>query len=227
MSSLPPPRTLVTSLISSISTIASPPDSTTVPANPLQSASPATQKALLTLHVLFPNELLPALDLLDRGLVTRFTVAGPEQNAEPESTSGDARECRGRKPTAAYYVRSAQPQPHNRHRAAAATNTVSYEVRLESWSCSCPAFAFAAFPAASDGAGLFLPPELMDRDVVPVANGTDDWSFGGLTRGADMPACKHLLACVLLERCEIFRHLAVEQEVSVEELAGWAAGWGD
>ena len=60
-----------------------------------------------------------------------------------------------------------------------------------------------------------------------MASGSDDWTFGGLTRGSDMPVCKHLLACVLVERCEIFQHLAVEQEVSVEELAGWAAGWGD
>ncbi|KAJ5726523.1 uncharacterized protein N7483_007880 [Penicillium malachiteum] len=46
------------------------------PPNPL-SALPASQLAqvkplMLTIHSLFPNDLLPALDILDRGLVQRF-----------------------------------------------------------------------------------------------------------------------------------------------------------
>jgi len=53
------------------------------------------------------------------------------------------------------------------------------------------------------------------------------WEFGGLSRGAGAaPVCKHLLACVLVERCEVFAGCVDEREVSVEELAGWAAGWG-
>jgi hypothetical protein len=63
------------------------------------------------------------------------------------------------------------------------------------------------------------------------ATGRDDgrygWLFGGLTLGTDTPVCKHLLACVLVEHCAGFAHLVEERNVSIEELAGWAAGWGD
>jgi hypothetical protein len=54
-----------------------------------------------------------------------------------------------------------------------------------------------------------------------------EWKFGGLTLGGDIPVCKHLLACVLVEYCDLFAGFVEEREVSVEELAGWAAGWAD
>jgi len=38
----------------------------------------------------------------------------------------------------------------------------------------------------------------------------------------DVPLCKHLLACVLVER---WRGVE-ERVVGREEMAGWAAGWG-
>jgi len=37
--------------------------------------------------------------------------------------------------------------------------------------------------------------------------------------------CKHLLACVLIERVNALKGRVVVSEVSKEELAGWAAGW--
>lgn len=57
--------------------------------------------------------------------------------------------------------------------------------------------------------------------------GKSGWQFGGLAKGEDAPVCKHLLACVLVERCAAFKHFVVEREISGEEMAGWAAGWGD
>lgn len=57
--------------------------------------------------------------------------------------------------------------------------------------------------------------------------GKAGWRFGGLTLGGDRPVCKHLLACVLVEHCKPFESFVDEREVSIEELAGWAAGWGD
>ncbi|KAB2579622.1 uncharacterized protein LTHEOB_7101 [Lasiodiplodia theobromae] len=48
----------------------------TTSANPLRGLQGNDRNVFLTLHVLFPNELLPALDLLDRRLVTRFIVGG-------------------------------------------------------------------------------------------------------------------------------------------------------
>lgn len=48
------------------------------PQNPLSRLSPSqlakVKPLLLTLHCLFPNDLLPALDILDRGLVQRLVV---------------------------------------------------------------------------------------------------------------------------------------------------------
>lgn len=58
-------------------------------------------------------------------------------------------------------------------------------------------------------------------------DGENGWRFGGLTRGDGLPACKHLLACVVAEHCGGFEALVEEREVGVDEVAGWAAGWGD
>jgi hypothetical protein len=58
-----------------------------------------------------------------------------------------------------------------------------------------------------------------------------EWTVGGLSLGkTKVPMCKHLLACVLVERTDLFAgHVKIKgkEQVSVEELAGWAAGWGD
>ncbi|KAF2746784.1 hypothetical protein M011DRAFT_468467 [Sporormia fimetaria CBS 119925] len=72
--SLPSPPPFVIQLLASLTT--SPHAAGTIPsnANPLLDVSEATRKKILTLHVLFPNELSAALDLLDRGLVTRCRV---------------------------------------------------------------------------------------------------------------------------------------------------------
>lgn len=238
MNSLQSPRHLVASLFSSLSSdpaqATGPTPTTQTPTgNPLKDAPPSIQKGLLTLHVLFPNELLPALDLLDRGLVTRFI---PDQAPIAASGEGDdmQRTCHA---TEVYHVQSAA-QHHQQHSSSryrsAAGGVTSYEVRLQSWNCSCPAFAFATFPAAAaseDGEARPLAiDEALDQGGLRGAGGKGggtQWTFGGLTRGFDLPVCKHLLACVLVEHCEIFKPFAIERQVSVGELAGWAAGWGD
>ena len=201
-------------------------------ANPLSDASPNTKSALLTLHTLFPNDLLPALDLLDHGLVTRFVLASKDSTETAEQTQAihgdESRSHAKRKQTVAYYVRTAQ-KPSSRSRAAAAQATTSYEVHLTAWSCSCPAFAFAAFPANSLSEGNEGHATLMGGVGVEREDWFEEtgWRFGGLTRGDDVPACKHLLACMIAEKCVGFERLVEEREVSVEEVAGWAAGWGD
>lgn len=222
-------RQLLTALVSTIATSTQHEEGN---ANPLSNASPNTKSALLTLHTVFPNDLLPALDLLDRGLVTRFTLASenpePPAQTEPQEGSSARRETVERKQTVAYYVRTAQ-KVSSRSRAPQATT--SYEVHLTAWSCSCPAFAFAAFPAS-------LPSDETMDDIPTGRNGVNEdagedwfaesgWRFGGLTRGDDVPACKHLLACMIAEKCGGFARLVEERGVGVEEVAGWAAGWGD
>ncbi|CAI6328133.1 unnamed protein product [Periconia digitata] len=137
-----------------------------------------------------------------------------------------------------YYVRSAQHRS-SRFSTSYEANT-SYEVRLRAWNCSCPAFTFSAFP------NVFHPQHLPSSPLPAhhQLDGGDDarpeeeekmWNFGGLSldnevMGANTagPVCKHLLACVLSERCEgLFGGFVVNREVGCEEAAGWAAGWGD
>ena len=98
-----------------------------------------------------------------------------------------------------------------------------YEVRVRAWSCSCPAFVFAAFPAAKS--------EQNENEKLKggrIGEGVEKGRmFGGLLLGSDMPVCKHLFACVLVEFGGLFKEFVEERVVSVEEVAGWAAGWGD
>lgn len=322
--------------------------------NPLDAAPEAAKKQLLTLHVLFPNEFLPALDLLDRRLVTRFLIRGNRSlrtapltphdddilrsasphirgayaenaeaaqhvrneaqavadlvvdSAEPVDRldeemldrgapyAEDAEESRQHLQTheepdlypkreekeeeeevrdaaphhhhqhknldTVYYVRSAQ----NPHRPSRHTTydkpTPTYQVRLQAWNCTCPAFAFAAFPPSSfpeqkrnipdvivaGNVNIFDDDDDGDDDTNPMHNADsrsmnaphqqqqqqqnddNEWHFGGAALETSIPPiCKHLLACVLGERCGLFCGFVEERGVSCQEGAGWAAGWGD
>lgn len=219
---LPSTRTLLTSLVASIGRSATGVEQTI--SNPLANASEETKSMLLTLHTLFPNELLPALDLLDRGLVTRFTLGREGMSDKAPGNAHDHSDTTNEPPehrsttnqSATYYVRSSAVNARSKYRV---DNPTYYEVHLNPWSCSCPAFAFSAFPAT-----------LRDDQsaTVEVDQSTSyGWRFGGVSRGSDAPVCKHLLACVLIAHCQPFAQMVEEREVSLEEVAGWAAGWGD
>lgn len=186
-------RQAVSLLVSAISTTSVGAPS----ANPFRDASPEVRNLFLTLYALFEKELLPALDLLDRGLVSRLKV--PNANLR------------------LLLVRSAQE--HN-SRNAAYEHVNYYEVRPDAWSCSCPAFTFAAFPATQQHA------DELSGGKRKATNG-NGCLLGGFSCGTDLPVCKHLLACVLVERSEMFAYFVDEREVSAEVIAGWAAGWGD
>ncbi|KAI8306720.1 hypothetical protein K4K61_004198 [Colletotrichum sp. SAR11_59] len=68
--SQPTPRAVLTSLINTLT--ASPLTPLSQPgSNPFKSLPQSQRPILVTLHVLFPSLVLPALDLLDRNLVTR------------------------------------------------------------------------------------------------------------------------------------------------------------
>ncbi|KAJ8132448.1 hypothetical protein O1611_g1177 [Lasiodiplodia mahajangana] len=134
----------------------------TVPStNPFRLIPPAYRPLLTTLHVLYPSTLLPALDLLDRRLVTRVIlkqdathtqhptaiqtdrchIINPDQGdldiaVKTESTIT---------PPLYHLVRSAQPHSHRRQQTTSSGGQ-TYIVRLESWNCTCAAFAFSAFP---------------------------------------------------------------------------------
>lgn len=203
------PRILISFLLTSLSTPPSP-------------QTPAKDKSsYLTLYALFEKEFLPALDCLDRGLVTH--LYNNNTAAEKEKQEKTQQEI--------YLVRSAQ-QHHTRR--GPSQNTTYYEVRLTSWNCSCPAFTFSAFPTSAPA----FSSSTSDDDEAAAAEQnisppTQPDIFGGLTKdskGGNLllpPVCKHLLACVLGKYCEGFGGMVEEKEVSREELGGWAAGWGD
>jgi hypothetical protein len=237
---LPQSRAFITSLINSLNSPTTTTTTTPPTSNPLKQASPADRSILLTLHVLFPNELLSALDLLDRDLITRLmplsqvpppdnppandTTIEQETSTTLEDQSTNINKKKEGYENAIYYVRSAQQTTSNSRFRDPVASSTHYEVRTASWSCSCPAFVFSAFPPAKttknegDGDGYAVMEEEEEGK---------GWRVGGLSLGGDVPMCKHLLACVLAERGGLFGGYVKTREVSVEELAGWAAGWGD
>ena len=90
---LPTPRDLLTSLIA---TLSSPSQDKDPPSpNPLRGAPPEKAALLSALHVLFPSLLLPALDLLDRGLVTRVLLRSSTASKPTDTNLTDSKEAQG------------------------------------------------------------------------------------------------------------------------------------
>jgi len=224
---LPTFRSLTTSIFDSLPITA--PVSTPSPSNPLLTATDSTKSLFLTLHCLFPTELLPALDLLDRGLVSRL-VYRPQPAVRPSGDRGSEAPVEAQPSSIVegtfeaesiktYYVRSAQPTRVTSRYQNVPGSATSYEVRLDAWNCSCAAFTFSAFTRLGVSNQGFEDGAERSKEGKP-------W-FGGLLRGEDgVPVCKHLLACVLVDRCAIFNGFVEERTVRKEEAAGWGAGWG-
>lgn len=233
-SSLPTPRELLTSLLNAISDIqASPPTISQPPhqqatatgppvalaqetpkilksvtateSNPLRLIPPAQRPLLATLHVLFPSLLLPALDLLDRGLVSRLIPVSSQANIDDaqsrrqqESGYSDMTSATGineaaaaslsasSAPSQVYQVQSAQRQQkqrqkHQAHHTFSRAGDTYYVVHTAAWSCTCAAFAFAAHPSAPLTSKA--PPLQPDsRGVGGGAVGADDPSLSLLGR---------------------------------------------
>ncbi|KAK0741760.1 hypothetical protein B0T21DRAFT_345646 [Apiosordaria backusii] len=142
---LPTSRTFLTTLINRL---------TTIPLNPpppqvsLDTQTPNAlsriplphRHLVITLHVLFPNLLLPALDLLDRSLVQKLTLSDPNPNPRPppikiktepgleqnpEDNDGDDGdgEIKAAEGEGVYVVYSTTQPPPSRKRKAAAVKT--------------------------------------------------------------------------------------------------------
>lgn len=216
MTSLPTHRHLLTTLLTSLSSTSPLPSTTTEapPTTPLHALSQNHRQLLLTLHVLFPNLLLPAFDLLDRRLVTRLTLRG-------ESEGGDER---GRDDLAGgiFLVKSLATTLTRRHRDVGLSSK-RYLVQLGTWQCACPSFTFDAFPV-STGTTVDYGAEDSSLDEKEKSS---EWSFGGMSldgldaSGGDVPCCKHLLACLIVEKWSgLLGSYVEERTVSREEMAG-------
>ncbi|KAL5046971.1 hypothetical protein BDW71DRAFT_180762 [Aspergillus fruticulosus] len=142
-------------------------------------AFPTPQQAnlkplMLTLHCIFPNDFLPALDILDRGLVRRVRSHARLQHNTPtkigDGEDGDEHaaesqtQFEGPSETAKeefFFVTSAStipstPRPpfpasqypgrdhHRAQRQGQVWQEKGYEVRLQAWNCTCPSFTISA-----------------------------------------------------------------------------------
>lgn len=240
---LPTPRALITSLINSLPPAAEPQDQdtrTTTSTNPLKSADPKTRSLLITLHALFPDIFLKALDLLDRGLVTHIIQETPTPLPDGEATSDErtTQQPESNKPTQQakfYLVRSSQ-DPRNRHRSSETTHSSAtgkaYIVRTTAWNCSCAAFAFSAFPSSIAGSGDWKARRRGHGGAHGYVGRSDEaveksWEFGGCSfdgrDGGNVPCCKHFLACVLAERWSVLGGYVRQRKVGREEMAGLIA----
>lgn len=218
MDSLPTHRQFITAIINSISAIApsdtdnisstQPPRAAQTPTPPpLQAVSLSRRPLLLTLHVLFPNLLLPALDLLDRGLVTRLV-----RNQEfPDDIPSDIMK------NDIFLVRSLATTISRRTRDFSLSSK-RYVVHLGTWNCSCASFTLDAFP------GHYTP--TVD-EAQPSSSEEGVWSFGGTSMdpgGDTPPCCKHLLACLLVDKWSGMLGMYVENRaISREDMAGIVA----
>jgi hypothetical protein len=216
--------------------------------NPLSglSASQLTKvkPLLLTLHCLFPNDLLPALDILDRRLVQRLVredkaVTTPEHNdrlATEHQNTGQAETAYVEKNNSQlediFFVISAStapPQGVPSSTSSTQEQLKGYEVRLHAWACTCPTFTLSAFRDIHSRMDVSaeIPSGSVLRDLGPGC-----YPFGGtlscVTDRGSPPVCKHILACILFARCPgLFGGSGDgRRPVSMEELAGWCAGWG-
>jgi hypothetical protein len=175
------------------------------------------KSTLLTLHFLFPHEFLPALDILDRQLITRMIVSDSLGNAQKNVV---------------HYVQSAsattsRPTKTSRHHTA---TIIAYEVRLAAWNCSCPAFAYSAFGKGFRTALLLENHPIASHDQEDSDRADSMAHLGGVLTRADtgVPICKHILAAFLGTAApDMFGKGVCTRDVDEAEAAGWAGGWGD
>ncbi|UKZ46856.1 hypothetical protein TrVGV298_001067 [Trichoderma virens] len=199
------------------------------------------RRQLLTLHVIFPSLLLPALDLLDRGLVSRILVANKLQDApegavpaEPSALDGGKKENTDEQPEdyipdswqatdckdqiCMYTVQSAASTTSRRKRHTSQATKV-YAVHLDAWSCSCGGFALDAY----SNYGVTNNGEKLQNSPPPGWLGT--LGLDRLASLEDFPCCKHLLACLLAEKWRKTAGSHVQDKYTTkEELAAIIGG---
>ncbi|KAL5362945.1 hypothetical protein BJX96DRAFT_177633 [Aspergillus floccosus] len=199
---LPSSVQFIETLLSQLSTYTKPPPTPTqdhghgLRLSTLPSSHPTIKPLMLTLHCIFPNELLLALDILDRRLVRRLIrddelPVNHSQSQKPSPNPSHTKDL--------FYVISASaPTPQSAESDPLSLSQKGYEVRLRAWNCSCPSFALATFRAPPV-------PDEEEEEEEEEEEGRYAYVFGGsLTRGATRrapPVCKHLLACLLAVRC--------------------------
>ncbi|KIW93062.1 uncharacterized protein Z519_06912 [Cladophialophora bantiana CBS 173.52] len=215
------------------------------------------RSVFLTLHALFPHELLPALDLLDRGLVTKLVVElaalriddqGMAKGRGSVDEDRSVLECSdlqlqlqsNGKSWGTFYIQSSSTtdrptstrQFHSRRGNTSTTGPI-YEVSLDSWNCTCPAFSVSVFQSLNLRFNQDFGAN--EDDVVGRVGDSkrkmkDDWKFGGTAtiKMGRVPSCKHLMAATLAKVApSLFTDGVKETIVSREEVVAWGGGWGE
>lgn len=157
----------------------------------MENTSVPDRGVAISLYCLFKDTFLLALDLIDKKRIVA---------CHWEPTIDQQLQCLRR----IYYVFDAIDDQ-------GATDTFKenqkhqYEVRTSAWHCSCPEFTFSAFNNDHD--------ITWDRGIIIPGS-----FWGGYILGHPIPVCKHLLACVLIERGFWIRRKILEKPISKEEL---------
>lgn len=210
---------------------------------------------LLTLHFFFPGELLLALDILDRRLVTKLmTTSSPTdiKTGEQGTRSDDDHNKSACAQDEIYLVQSVGSMTAGRSsltssaksKSSANMGKKSYIVCLNSWNCTCPTFTMAMFrdsnswcsqdgdnPASSKAFQASVSGSHDNTGIRGLLSGMsegDTLIFGGTMVDKDYgtPVCKHILACVLGSRCPSLFVGGIENAyVGENEMAGYQAGW--
>ncbi|KAL4801447.1 hypothetical protein BDV18DRAFT_167368 [Aspergillus unguis] len=137
------------------------------PASPFPASSSNLKPLMLTLHCIFPNEFLLALDILDRGLVrrvrTRYRTGHGEEDESYEQSENSTNQSEWSDPRERredfFFVTSAstaqntsrssfpatQSEDHHHMHQQKKWQDKGYEVRLQAWNCTCPSFTISAF----------------------------------------------------------------------------------
>ncbi|KAK1688544.1 hypothetical protein BDP55DRAFT_726437 [Colletotrichum godetiae] len=132
---LPTPRILITNLINSLTSAPLPPPANagtnsnvaSITAgdapNPLKTLPQSHRPLLVTLHVLFPSLVLPALDLLDRNLVTRVVPETSTTTTAASAGHGQGHGSREGNPT--------NPAPARQHQPSNTSTTTASDTNRE------------------------------------------------------------------------------------------------
>lgn len=182
------------------------------------------RRLFLTLHVIFPDQLLPALDLIDRGLLTQIYL----KKAQPEAAiTNKPVATKSASPPTSYNATSGPAIPGTYlakstvtkskfAKAETAQAIKTYLVQLRTWNCSCSAFTLEAMPQGE-----------LPFDQAAAAN---EQLFGGFSlpkqtvMGEAIPCCKHILASLLMDRwSHIFAADVDTRACSRDEMAGLVA----
>ena len=193
-----------------------------------------SRQRILTLHVLFPSLVLPALDLLDRNLVKRVALISESRNCDGVSsrTTKHAQEpmpdfggtdfsnlpLSSEMEHPVYLVHIVESGSKRTTTADVDNRSTVYTVQLAAWSCTCAEFTLDKF-----GEG-----DRKDIQDLDSAAGSEGQVYSGQPSDvgpddARVPCCKHLLACFLAENWNLLSRETASSVLTESEMASLAS----